>query len=112
MSFIDALLNAGMRARLRGAVRLLRLVRGANPVPLTRTRTKHGLTIWIDPTSYMDQRVLDTGYFDEEVLDAVQWHPIVELPNLVLYPAIQPQLMASHAAGFVHEMRYLGQIWT
>ncbi|MDB5096497.1 MAG: hydrolase [Cyanobacteria bacterium RYN_339] len=49
---------------------------------------------------------------DEEVLDAVQWFPIVELPTLTLYPAIQPHLLASHAAGFVHEMRYLGSIWT
>jgi ADP-ribose pyrophosphatase YjhB (NUDIX family) len=47
-----------------------------------------------------------------DVMDAVQWFPFAELGALTLYPAIQAELLASHGAGFEHEMRYLGSIWT
>ena len=49
---------------------------------------------------------------NEEVLDQVRWFEFAELPGLTLYPAIQEQLLASHALGFQHDMRYLGSIWT
>ena len=49
---------------------------------------------------------------DEDVLAEVAWVPFAELPGLTLYPAIQDVLVASHAAGFKHDMRYLGSRWT
>ena len=49
---------------------------------------------------------------DEDVLAEVAWVPFAGLPELVLYPAIQEQLLASFAAGFAHDMRYLGSRWT
>jgi ADP-ribose pyrophosphatase YjhB (NUDIX family) len=47
-----------------------------------------------------------------DIMDAVQWFPFAELAGLTLYPAIQAELLASHTAGFQHEMKYLGSIWT
>lgn len=74
MSIIDTVLNCLMRVRVRGAARLVRFVRGNNPVPLTRCRTRDGLTVLIDSTSYMDGQVLRSGYFEPEVMDAILEH--------------------------------------
>jgi ADP-ribose pyrophosphatase YjhB (NUDIX family) len=49
---------------------------------------------------------------DEEILDEVAWVPFADLAGLTLYPAIQPQLLASYQEGFAHDMRYLGSMWT
>lgn len=47
-----------------------------------------------------------------DVIDAIAWVPIAELPGLTLYPAIAEHLVASHAEGFAHDVRYLGNRWT
>ena len=47
-----------------------------------------------------------------DVIDEIAWRPIAELPSLTLYPAIAEHILASHAEGFAHEVRYLGSRWT
>ena len=47
-----------------------------------------------------------------DVIDEIAWKPIAELPTLTLYPAIAEHILASHAEGFAHEVRYLGSRWT
>lgn len=49
---------------------------------------------------------------EEEAIEEVAFMPFAELEGLTMYPAIQPQLVASWREGFGHEMRYLGAIWT
>lgn len=46
-----------------------------------------------------------------DVIAEIAWVPFADLPGLTLFPAIAEHLMASHAAGFAHDMRYLGSRW-
>lgn len=47
-----------------------------------------------------------------DVIDQIAWLPLADLPGLTMYPAIAEHILASHAQGFAHEVRYLGNQWT
>jgi FkbM family methyltransferase len=68
---LDAVVAFASRRRLRGAARLRRLLRGHPGVTRTRVRTVDGLLLDIDVENVLDFAVLDHGYYEREVLDAV-----------------------------------------
>jgi ADP-ribose pyrophosphatase YjhB (NUDIX family) len=49
---------------------------------------------------------------EDDIIAAVRWVPLAELPGLVMYPAIADALLASAETGFDHDVRHLGAIWT
>jgi FkbM family methyltransferase len=57
--------------RFRGMGRLRSLIRGGYPVTLARVKTVDGLTMALDPESYMDNFIIQTGYYEREVLEAI-----------------------------------------
>lgn len=68
---LDALVAFATRRRLRGAARLRRLLRGHHEVSLTRVRTSDNLLFDLDVENVLDQAVLNHGYYEREVLDAI-----------------------------------------
>ena len=48
----------------------------------------------------------------DDIIAAVRWVPLDEVPGLPLYPAIADALLTSAAEGFAHDVRHLGAIWT
>lgn len=46
-----------------------------------------------------------------DVIEEVAFQPVDALQSLTLYPAIAPEIVASHQAGYAGEMRYLGSLW-
>jgi FkbM family methyltransferase len=68
---LDAVVAFASRRRLRGAARLRRILRGHHTVALTRVRTSDGLLFDLDIENVLDAAVLDHGYYEREVLDAV-----------------------------------------
>jgi len=71
---LDAIVAFASRHRLRGAARLRRLLRGHHEVALTRVRSIDGLLFDLDVENVLDWAVLDHGYYEREVLDAVLAH--------------------------------------
>jgi FkbM family methyltransferase len=67
----DGILSVFARRRWRGLRTLLRLVQGGSLPPLVAAATRVGLRFDLDPLNYMDALVLDDGYFEREVLDAL-----------------------------------------
>lgn len=47
-----------------------------------------------------------------DIVAAVRWVSLAEVPGLTMYPAIAQELLASAATGFDHEVRHLGAFWT
>ena len=68
---LDAVVAFASRHRLRGAARLRRMLRGHHDVTLTRVQTTDGLLFDIDVENVLDYAVLDHGYYEREVLDAI-----------------------------------------
>jgi FkbM family methyltransferase len=68
---LDTVVAFASRRGLRGAARLRRLLRGHHTVALTRVRTRDGLLFDLDVENVLDQAVLDHGYYEREVLDAL-----------------------------------------
>jgi FkbM family methyltransferase len=68
---LDAVVAFATRRRLRGTARLRRLLRGHHEIGLTRVQTTDGLLFDLDVENFMDSAVLDHGYYEREVLDAV-----------------------------------------
>jgi FkbM family methyltransferase len=68
---LDAVVAFATRRRLRGAARLRRILRGHHEVTLTRVRTTHGLLFDLDVENVLDYAVLDHGYYEREVLEAI-----------------------------------------
>ena len=71
ISPLDALVAFASRRQLRGAARLRRILRGHHEVTLTRVATTDGLLFDLDVENVLDFAVLDHGYYEREVLDAV-----------------------------------------
>jgi len=71
---LDAVVAFASRRRLRGAARLRRMLRGHHAVALTRIRTCDGLLFDLDVENVLDLAVLDHGYYEREVLDALVTH--------------------------------------
>jgi FkbM family methyltransferase len=71
---MDTLLVFGLKRNFRGWFRLLRIVRGENPLPIIRTKTTDGLLWTVDPGSYMDAAVLRRGFYEREILEAILPH--------------------------------------
>lgn len=71
---LDAVVAFASRRRLRGAARLRRILRGHHTVALTRVRTCDGLLFDLDVENVLDLAVLDHGYYEREVLDALVAH--------------------------------------
>lgn len=57
--------------RFRGMGRVRSSLRGAHPTTLIRRRSVDGLLFGLDPESFMDRFVIDAGYWEREVLDAI-----------------------------------------
>ena len=74
---LDAVVAFASRRRLRGAARLRRMLRGHHAVALTRIRTRDGLLFDLDVENVLDLAVLDHGYYEREVLDAL----VTQLPD-------------------------------
>jgi FkbM family methyltransferase len=74
ISALDAVVAFASRRRLRGAARLRRILRGHHEVALTRVRTSDGLLFDLDIENVLDWAVLDHGYYEREVLDAIVAH--------------------------------------
>ena len=68
---LDAVVAFASRRKLRGAARLRRILRGHHDVSLTRVRTIDGLLFDLDVENVLDYAVLDHGYYEREVLDAI-----------------------------------------
>ena len=68
---LDTVVAFASRRRLRGAARLRRILRGHHEVTLTRVRTVDGLLFDLDVENVMDYAVLDHGYYEREVIDAI-----------------------------------------
>ena len=68
---LDTLVAFASRRRLRGAARLRSILRGHHDVALTRVRTADGLLVDLDIDNFLDWAVLDHGYYEREVLDAI-----------------------------------------
>jgi FkbM family methyltransferase len=60
-----------MAQQFRGMGRLRSQLRGGYPTTLVRARTVDGLLFALDPDSYCDRFVIEDGYWEREVLDAV-----------------------------------------
>lgn len=71
---LDAVVAFASRRHLRGAARLRRLLRGHHEVALTRVHTTDGLLFDLDVENVLDWAVLDHGYYEREVLDAIVSH--------------------------------------
>ena len=71
VNVINSYLRFHARHNWRGLQSLLKLFRGGNLPPLIRTRTCDGLWLDIDPNNYMDQFILNEGYYEREVLEAL-----------------------------------------
>ncbi len=79
---LDTVVAFASRRRLRGAARLRRILRGHHDVTLTRVRTVDGLLFDLDVENVLDYAVLDHGYYEREVLEAI----VQSLtPNAVLW---------------------------
>ena len=48
---------------------------------------------------------------DEAAIEEVAFKPFAALRDMTLHPPIGEELIASHAAGFAHDMKYLGSLW-
>ena len=68
---LDAVVAFASKRRLRGAARLRRMLRGHHEVTLTRVRTSDGLLFDLDVENVLDYAVLDHGYYEREVLEAL-----------------------------------------
>jgi FkbM family methyltransferase len=68
---LDTVVAFASRRRLRGAARLRRILRGHHEVTLTRVRTVDGLLFDLDVENVMDYAVLDHGYYEREVIEAI-----------------------------------------
>ncbi len=71
---LDTVVAFASRRRLRGAARLRRMLRGHHAVALTRVRTCDGLLFDLDVENVLDLAVLDHGYYEREVIDALVAH--------------------------------------
>lgn len=71
ITWLDRLIIFGARHKLRGSARMRSLLRGAYPISLARIQTVHGLTLAIDPESYIDDIILRQGYYELPVLNAI-----------------------------------------
>lgn len=47
----------------------------------------------------------------EDVIEEVGFRPVSGLEALTLYPAIAPQIIETHRAGYPEGIRYLGSLW-
>lgn len=74
ITWLDRLIVFGARHRLRGSARMRSLLRGAYPISLARVETLHGLTMAVDPESYIDDIILRQGYYELPVLNAILRH--------------------------------------
>jgi FkbM family methyltransferase len=74
ITWLDRMIIFGARHRLRGSARMRSLLRGAYPISLARVQTIHGLTLAIDPESYIDDIILRQGYYELPVLNAILEH--------------------------------------
>jgi FkbM family methyltransferase len=63
--------NPILVGRFRGAGRLRSLLRGAAPFSLGWGKSRDGLLLALDPDSYIDRIVLQSGYYEREILDAI-----------------------------------------
>jgi FkbM family methyltransferase len=79
---LDAVVAFASKRRLRGAARLRRMLRGHHEVTLTRVRTSDGLLFDLDVENVLDYAVLDHGYYEREVLEALL---DCLMPNAVLW---------------------------
>src|SRR5215207_9400640 len=66
---LDTFVAFASRRRLRGAARLRRFLRGHHEVALTRVRTSDRLLFDLDVESFLDEAILDHGYYEREVLN-------------------------------------------
>jgi FkbM family methyltransferase len=60
-----------LKHRFRGMGRLRSFLRGPYPVTLVRAKTKDGVTLALDPESYLDWFIIQEGYYEREVLEAI-----------------------------------------
>ena len=67
---VDHLLAFGIRRRVRGVDRL----HAALGRPLVTARTRYGDWMNLNPLEYVDRIILQRGYYEEEVLEAVLSH--------------------------------------
>lgn len=74
ISLLDRVLAFQHRRRWRGRSRVRTLLQRHQPYFLIRARTRHGLTLALDPSQYVDGTVIDAGYYEEEVLSAILQH--------------------------------------
>jgi ADP-ribose pyrophosphatase YjhB (NUDIX family) len=49
---------------------------------------------------------------EEDVIEEIAWKPMRDVPELTMFPAIQPELVAAWEKGFSGGMQYLGSRWT
>src|SRR5262245_11736349 len=68
---LDTVVAFASRRRLRGVARLRRILRGHHEVTLTRVRTVDGLLFDLDVENVLDYAVLDHGYYEREVIEAI-----------------------------------------
>jgi FkbM family methyltransferase len=60
--------------RWRGMAHLRKVLRLGQPVTLARTLTSDGIVIGVDPEAYIDSLVIQNGYYERDVLEAIINH--------------------------------------
>ena len=64
-------LNSLLKRRLPGLGRVRSFLRGPYPITLVHTKTIDGLSLALDPESFLDYFVIENGYYEREILDVV-----------------------------------------
>lgn len=67
-------LDRMLATRVRGMGRIRRLLRCGAPITLIRSTTSDGIELALDPEGYVDRAIIDSGYYEREILLAILEH--------------------------------------